>query len=273
MGQQASTHKIEECAGTVIKRYRSWGRGEHQHEWRALTLLAEHAPGLAPLPLEFVADPPPPVVIMSRLGGVPLRGQVVGPERVAEMARALNELHAAIPPHELDALPPSSWNPAAAVSKARAWSAEEAGSGTGWDSTVAQAFSAGARWVNDYRLDALVGARSDPVFGLADGNLANYLWDGTRVQLVDFEDSGRSDRSFELAELVEHPSTWVDSHIDVPALLACVELPRAEEERFLALRRVLAFLWLVMLLPGREGHRRNPPGSLELQAQHVLSLG
>lgn len=272
MDQQVSTHRIEERAGTVVKRYRSWERGEPQHEWRALTLLAEHAPGLAPLPLEFVTDPPPPVVVMSRLSGVPLRGQVVGSAQVVEMARAINELHTAIPSHVLDSLPPSSWNPAAAVAKARTWSAKETRSRAGWSLAVAQAFGVGARWVDDHGLDAIVGAPSEPVFGLADGNLANYLWDGTRVRLVDFEDSGRSDRCFELAELVEHPSMWVDSHIDVPALLACVELPRAEERRFLAFRRVLAFLWLVMLLPGNEGHRRNPPGALESQARHVLSL-
>jgi thiamine kinase-like enzyme len=31
-----------------------------------------------------------------------------------------------------------------------------------------------------------------------DPNLANYLWDGTRVRIVDFEDAGRGDRTVEL---------------------------------------------------------------------------
>jgi len=42
-----------------------------------------------------------------------------------------------------------------------------------------------------------------PVLGRADGNLANFLWDGTRIRIADFEESGRSDTSFELAELAE----------------------------------------------------------------------
>ncbi|SEG99641.1 Phosphotransferase enzyme family protein [Nonomuraea solani] len=39
-----------------------------------------------------------------------------------------------------------------------------------------------------------------PVFGAGDGNLANFLWDGTRVRIVDFEDSGHSDLAYEVAE-------------------------------------------------------------------------
>ncbi|QVJ03510.1 phosphotransferase (plasmid) [Nocardiopsis eucommiae] len=256
----------------MIKRYRSWDRGEPQVEWRALTLLAEYAPGLAASPLRFAADSGSPMVVMSRLNGVPLRGGVVDSLKVVEVARAVHELHTAVPEHVLNSLPPSSWNPAVAVSKARRWRAEEVGSDDRWGRTVARAFGVGTGWVEEHRLDAVVEADVEPVFGMADGNLANYLWDGSRVRLVDFEDSGRSDRCFEIAELVEHPSVWVDSRTDVPALLACMRLSHAEEKRFLVLRRVLAFLWLIMMLPGREGHRRNPPGALESQARHVLSL-
>ena len=41
-----STHDIEIADGHVIKRFRSWDRGEHQREWQALNVLAEFAPGL-----------------------------------------------------------------------------------------------------------------------------------------------------------------------------------------------------------------------------------
>jgi len=37
-----------------------------------------------------------------------------------------------------------------------------------------------------------------PVVAHGDPNLANYLWDGTRVRIVDFEDAGRGDRTVEL---------------------------------------------------------------------------
>jgi Phosphotransferase enzyme family len=48
--------------------------------------------------------------------------------------------------------------------------------------------------LSDRKTDALVLGR-----GL---HLANFLRDGTRVRIVDFEDSGSSDRAFELAILV-----------------------------------------------------------------------
>jgi hypothetical protein len=50
-----------------------------------------------------------------------------------------------------------------------------------------------------------VYARPPPtVLGHAHPNLANYLWDEHRIRIVDFEDAGRSDSEFELADLVEH---------------------------------------------------------------------
>ncbi|HMG61980.1 MAG TPA: aminoglycoside phosphotransferase family protein, partial [Streptosporangiaceae bacterium] len=58
----------------VIKRFRSWDRGEHAREWTALTLLVEHAPGLAPIPVRVGLTADPPVIEMSRLPGVPIGG-------------------------------------------------------------------------------------------------------------------------------------------------------------------------------------------------------
>jgi hypothetical protein len=47
----ASTHELEFDGALVVKRYRSWDRGEPRREWLALGLLARHAPGLAPEPV------------------------------------------------------------------------------------------------------------------------------------------------------------------------------------------------------------------------------
>ena len=48
-----ATHdiRIDPGRGVVVKRFRSWDRDEPAREWRALRLLAEYAPGLAPRPL------------------------------------------------------------------------------------------------------------------------------------------------------------------------------------------------------------------------------
>ncbi|MEV6038094.1 hypothetical protein AB0L65_43590 [Nonomuraea sp. NPDC052116] len=63
----------------MIKRYRSWERGEHRREWAVLNVLALHAPGLAPAPVRADLDGSPPRVVMSRLPGTPLRGLPTGP--------------------------------------------------------------------------------------------------------------------------------------------------------------------------------------------------
>lgn len=75
--------------------------------------------------------------------------------------------------------------------------------------------------------------------------------DGGVCQLVDFEDCGLS---------------------DVEALLTEVSLTAAQQARCAAYRKLFATSWLVMLLPGNPGFRRNPVGSTEDQALHVLDL-
>src|ERR1700683_1119106 len=53
MPERASftTHLVDIGDDLVVKRFRSWDRGEHLREWQALTLLASYAPDLAPAPL------------------------------------------------------------------------------------------------------------------------------------------------------------------------------------------------------------------------------
>ncbi|MEV5979702.1 aminoglycoside phosphotransferase [Streptomyces sp. NPDC052114] len=110
-----------------------------------------------------------------------------------------------------------------------------------------------------------------PVFGPGDGNLANYLWDGARVQVVDFEDSGRSDRAFELAEITEHVGSWVEHPLDVPTFLGYFDLTAAEESRLRDCRRLIALVWLFLLAFDHE-NVRNPAGTTERQADRLRAL-
>ena len=50
MTGRTNTHAVELGPTVVVKRFRSHDQDRHGREWRALTLLAEHAPGLAPEP-------------------------------------------------------------------------------------------------------------------------------------------------------------------------------------------------------------------------------
>ncbi|WP_431893828.1 phosphotransferase [Nonomuraea sp. bgisy101] len=180
-----------------------------------------------------------------------------GPAPLAGLSEALEALHSAVPAPVLRDLPERPWQAGQLAAQVRAWCA-------GWRSRGGQADRAvkeGARWLDGWR-PGTAGAR--PAFGAGDGNLANFLWDGERVRVVDFEDSGRSDRAFELAELAEHVSAWVDGEVDV---LAGVELDHAEAVRVRECRRLQALTWLFLL--SGEGPR-NPPGTFGRQAERVL---
>jgi Ser/Thr protein kinase RdoA (MazF antagonist) len=129
---------------------------------------------------------------------------------------------------------------------------------------VRAALDAALRWL---ALAAEPTGPFTPVFGQSDGNLANLLWDGERVRLVDFEDSGRSDRAFELASLTEHISVWHDNGIDAAALLGRFDLSAAESARVAFFRRAFAIFWLLVL-------RKRAAGgpTLNQQADRLLGL-
>jgi hypothetical protein len=85
-----STHVVEVADGHVIKRFRSWNRGEHQREWQALNVLAEFAPSLAPVPLSADLDADPPTITMTRLPGVPLVEQPIAARHLDALVVAMN---------------------------------------------------------------------------------------------------------------------------------------------------------------------------------------
>ncbi|WP_431895513.1 phosphotransferase family protein [Nonomuraea sp. bgisy101] len=264
-----STHDLELGDDVVTKRYTSWDRGEPHREWAALTLLAEHVPGLAPTPVRAEFETCPPAIVMTRLPGRVLRGEHVTEEQIRAMAAALNRLHHEIPAHVVEAVEPAAWRPALAVSKVRAWADKRPDLGE--DPLVRQAVHTGAAWLASSAPDELTTNPLTPVLGLADGNHANYLWDEHQVRLIDWEDSGRSDRAFELGEVAEHISR-VDGVLDAERLLACVDLTRQEAERVREFRRLFALGWFLMLGPDGPATPHNPAGTLERQAERVLHL-
>jgi Ser/Thr protein kinase RdoA (MazF antagonist) len=259
-----TTHAIETGRDTVTKRFTSREHDRPVREWRALRLLARYAPGLAPAPVRAELDADPPTIVMSRLPGTPLHAASMTSVQVEAMADGITTAHTAVPQDVLAGLPPRAGHPGEVLERLPAWCASRREPAV---SQVRWAIDAGAAWLPRATLDRTGGVT--PVFGSGDGNLANHLWDGTRVRLVDFEFSGRSDRAFELAEVTEHVSMWVDGAVDVAALVACFPLTPAEEVRLRECRRLLALVWLLML-SGEDP--RNPPGTAERQAGRLLSL-
>ncbi|MEV7122039.1 phosphotransferase [Kitasatospora griseola] len=259
MTSQWTTHGVELLPDTVRKRFRPDADGDPAREWLALTLLDRHAPGLAPRPLSLVER----TVTMTRLPGIPLRGTELTPTQLAALARATDRLLRAVPPGAAAVLPERRWYVRDSVAAIRRRAVQPS----------MPALAAGVRWLAGAEAGLLAGAATAvPVLGQADGNLANFLWDGANVRLVDFEDSGRSDRPYELAKVVEHLSAWVDTDLDAAAFLARFALSPAERARLLECRRLFALLWLVFLSTDPATGARNPPGTTARQADRLLAL-
>jgi Ser/Thr protein kinase RdoA (MazF antagonist) len=256
-----STHVLELADGHVIKRFRSWDRGEHQREWQALNVLAGVAPGLAPVPLVAELDADPPVIAMSRLPGEPLAAQPITARHLDALAAAINYLHTCVPSGALARVQPLPWLVDGAMNRLRSRTAGMRRRQDG-EPVVRAAFSAAARWLSQAAEPAEPGTA---VFGQGDAYLGNFLWDGSRVRLVDFEDSGRSDRACELACLTEHIGTWNEAGIDAGDILGRFDLTAAESARVLFFRRGFAIFWLYLV------HERPGPVAAR-QAGRVLSL-
>jgi aminoglycoside phosphotransferase (APT) family kinase protein len=239
-----STHTVELGPPDVTKRFRRGGRERCEREWRALTLLAAYAPGLAPVPLGVGLTADEPVVVMSRLPGEPLRGKPLTGRQLKALAAAVGELYAALPAGVLDEIPVRPGRQDQLIAQIHAW-APRARPRVGGE--VGVAMDRGLEWLASSGMEGAGRPDVPRVFGPGDGNLANYLWDGSRVRIVDFEDSGLSDRAFELAEITEHVASWVDHPLDVSSFLDEFELNAVERVRLQDCRRLLALVWLFLL--------------------------
>lgn len=275
------THEVSVDTGrdVVTKRFISAERGEAAREWRALTLMAEHAPGLAPEPILADLAGDPPVVKMSLLPGEALGSQPITADQESAVIRAVSQLWQSVPVSRVVPLPDEITAEAQVMLVRQVSEMAAAGDDPGSDPVVRKARSAGLDWMSwavDVSRLPIAGQSSTAglprVFGQGDANLANFLWDGELVRIVDFEDSGISDRAFELAILVEHLSAWSDAGLAGERFVGAFDLTRAERSRLADWRRLAALYWLLRLRPGGDADSRNPPGSLRRQADRLLAL-
>ena len=273
-----STHGITVEEGIAVKRFRSPVDGderrlygdEPRREWRALELLARYAPGLAPRPVRADLAADPPLIAMSRVPGEPLGTRPVTKVQEDAIATALSRLHHAIPPSVLGTVERAPGSPQLLPGRtrdmARACNAELL------DPLPRQAYRAALAWLDSGWAERPAPATGQPVFAQGDPNLANHLWDGHRVHLVDFEASGRGDRATELADFVEHVTVWAHAGINAEAFLDRFDLNLGERRRAAQLRRLFAAFWVMRLLPSGSAYHFNPPGTFERQANRLLDL-
>jgi Ser/Thr protein kinase RdoA (MazF antagonist) len=265
------THRLDFTAAEVHKHIVRWDDGEADREWACLTLLAEHAPGIAPQPLRREEYEGAPVIVMERLPGSPLPSVPASDTQILALGEALRAMYA-IPAEVLrgTSLLERRMGPSSLcdVLKSLLSSVEDLDSCE--DPLLVDAALQAAR-------EHVSRATLDPVppltaIGIADLNPANVLWDGNRCRLVDFEDGGLTFPAFELADHIEHIGSRLYGVYDADALVTAAGFG-ADERALIENYRILwAIFWLAMLLPGRSAYGRNPRGTLERQARWLLAL-
>ncbi|MFB6725080.1 phosphotransferase family protein [Kribbella sp. NPDC056345] len=230
---------------TFTKQFASAPRGQPDREWAALTLLAAAVPDLVPAPVSRG----PMWVTMSVVPGEPLADPVT-PQQVEALGVALDTLWSVSPalvPLDIAALIERTSVGLAALRER--------------DDVIGTAAAAcdGLDWSGLLVIH-------DPVVAHGDPNVANYLWDGTRIRIVDFEDAGLGDRTVELANLIEH---LAGRRTDWSSLIHRWPVDTA---RLHSARTLWAAFWLGLIGPGGPSFVRNPPGTAEAQAERVLGL-
>ncbi|MGW1197200.1 phosphotransferase [Streptomyces sp. NPDC002536] len=207
---------------------------------------------------------------MTLLPGAPLRGCSVTTDQLVAMAGALTRMYESVPRGLVAQLPYRVWNEHQAVRGIHTW--YEQLHRTAPPRIVERAVAEGMRWLELTPSASAAEPDVPVVFGQADGNLANFLWDGASVRIVDFEASGRSDRSYELADVVEHVSVWADSDFNTASFVGLFDLTRSERLRLGRCRRLISLMWLLVYALRDPEQAYNPSGTAERQADRLLTL-
>lgn len=235
-----------------IKLYRVDRRRRAQTEWCALTLLASQGYRYSPQPSYFSAEPAPPAVVMEFVHGQGLGGQHLTRTQLSALAGALQEMHTITPESVGEqASPINSW----ACGKIRLLRHRDRKTRL-LKLMNPSALDALAREAHNLLRTRLQGA--DPaillkpapvVFSPADHNLANCLWDGQRLRIVDFEFSGWSDRAFDLGEQTEHIQSRGTPDEKWEWFVEQFDLSPEERVRFRAAQQLLALFWVTKFWP------------------------
>jgi Ser/Thr protein kinase RdoA (MazF antagonist) len=238
-------------------------RRRADREWMALTALAAKGIGDVPRPLWRLDDPLMPVIGMTMLPGSSLSGLSDPVPAMGALPRLLRRLQE-LPLPAVRHLPRVD-SAIHYIQRINDWAAQLLGRDP--DALTIELSRLVSRWQcsDDQRLVGQPGLRR---FSRGDGNLDNWLWDGRRLRVVDFEYCGYSDPVFDAADLVEHISARAIADAIWDEFASEIGVTGADAPRFAAARRTYALGWLAVLWK----YRATRQEELEAQLERVRDL-
>jgi aminoglycoside phosphotransferase (APT) family kinase protein len=247
-----------------VKIYKVDDRRRLEREWNALTLLAGHGVTRVPRPLWCADHPHLPIMCMSLLPGAPVADLVDPAPALAALPDLVRQIHQ---------VPLSVFRQMERIDSAthyvnrimRVWPEQLLRHA---QDDLTREMRDLLRWWRGTDDADLTCEWAPRVLSRGDSNLLNWLWDGHRIGVVDFEFSGYADRVFDAADLIEHISARPIDDAAWEPLLADLDLTSRERRRYLAARRTCAMRWLAVLWK----HRKDRPDDFARQRERVHAL-
>lgn len=218
-----------------------------EREWVMLSLLARRGHPRVPEPVWHTFRSGRPAIIMTFVPGEPLSDADLQPEQLDAITEALTDLYSITPADVPEPVAEVATPAPAMLHRLRA---QWATPGAVADPGRQQAAQLWHRWAQGPDPETILRPPAGRVLGRGDPSLANLLWGGAHVTLLDFEYSGWTDPAYELADLVEHPRSRGTPNATWDAFVDRFALDLAAQARHSAARRMLALFWLARWQPG-----------------------
>lgn len=248
-----------------VKIYKVDDRRRLEREWNALTLLTGAGVDDIPRPLWCLDDPDLPVIGMTLLPGVSIPDLPDPVAAVTALPELLCRIHAVPLAGGFRRLPRIDSAQHYVERINRVWAAQLLQHQQ--DDLTIELRRLLSQWRRSGDGDVTCEWRP-PRFSRGDANLINWLWDGHRLRVVDFEFCGHSGLVFDAADLVEHISARIIPDDIWHALLPDLGVTPAEHRRFHAAQRTCALRWLAVLWKYRDAR----PHEFETQRDRVQRL-
>lgn len=218
-----------------LKIYRQDQRARALREVGGMSLLREQGQYVAPRLLWVGLANQPPFVLMEFLSGQHLGNARLSRRQLECLAAATRKLHA-ITPASLDVpLWNLDWDAAERLANLRQQHQALRSQSTTCTET-AEAVRLTGSWLQG-KDPALLAEKGPAVFSRGDQNLANCLWDGSELRVVDLEYCRWNDRALDLANQVEHVQSRDTPGTEWEWFVAQFDLSEAERKRFKAAQR------------------------------------